>query len=805
MTMLLRLIQACCLAVFLGLAFGHPTPVLAQEPIELTTTQISPEEYATWDRVAERAEDVLEVALATNETLEVLRADLAEWRERFLNAQDTNRQQIDQLREQQTALGVPPAEGETEPDEIAARRVALAEQLAEALVPVRTAEEAYARANGLISRLDSLVRERQAQQTLRLDPTPLNPVLWPNALSALVLVGEAATGEVANNYASASRRSTLRSELPLTLLLLAVGLVLVFRSGAWIERALQAVRARRTDGRAGFRVGTFLASIFGVILPVFGILALISAVEATELTAAVGDQILAIFAVLVTTLAAARWLSNQVFPKTYPPNPILAVDATGLTEGRFYALILALLLAAQIAIDMLSENAFLTNVMTLEVQAVLKFPIIAVAGLMLFRIGQIMIKSARPAPPDEDEKDVEAQPYKPNLLTKTLGRAVQLVGIAGPVAAAIGYVSLGGMVVFSSVLTLALFAFLAVVQRFVRDVYAMLTRDEDKVNALIPVLIGFVLALCAIPALALIWGARFADISETWAIVSAGVQVGESRISPTNFLTFAVVFALGYMLTRLLQNSLKTQVLPKTKMDLGGRNAVVSGVGYIGLFLAALMAITTAGIDLSGLAIVAGALSVGIGFGLQTVVSNFVSGIILLVERPISEGDWIEVGGTMGVVRDISVRATRVETFDRRDVIVPNADLISTSVTNWTKGNLTGRVIVPVGVAYGTDTRKVEAVLREIAEAHPQVIVRPPPSVFMVGFGADSLDFEIRAILRDVNYVMSAASDMRHEIARRFAEEGFEIPFAQRDLWLRNSDTLTVSGPAIGPETQEDT
>jgi small-conductance mechanosensitive channel len=785
MRRLLCALLLACAALTGGVGVGGG--VQAQE--ELSVTQMVAPDYGDWEREARMAEEVLDAGQASNEELDALRTSLAAWRGRFLDTQDINAQRIATLREQVAALGPVPEGEASEPEEIAARRSALNTALNEALAPVRTAEEAYTRANGLVAQLDQQVRDRQAERVLRFDPTPLNPVNWPKAVSALVLVGEAAGGEIINNYTSGGTRASVWRDLPYTLALVVVGLILVVRSGRWIERGLRALKARRRDGRAAFRVGTFLASIFGVILPVSGVLLLLTAVESTGLTATVGDQVIYILATIVAFLAAARWLSNQVFPRASPPQPLLNLDDRCLRRGRFYTINLGLLLALQQGIDLLADAEFLSGVLTPGVLSVLHFPVIALAGWGLYRLGQLVLDAAL-MPAEDAGAATSGAAARGHLVGKMLGRGAMAVAVIGPLAAAIGYVTAGGQLVFSTVLTLALCAVLGVLQRFVRDVYAMVFNDEGMDNALIPVLIGFVLVILAIPVLALIWGARLADLRESWAVVSAGVQMGETRISPADFVTFAVIFVIGYTLTRLAQNALKTQVLPKTKIDIGGRNAVVSGVGYVGIFLAGLMAITGAGIDLSSLAIVAGALSIGVGFGLQTIVSNFVSGIILLVERPISEGDWIEVGGTMGVVRDISVRATRIETFDRRDVIVPNADLISTSVTNWTKGNLTGRIIVPVGVAYGTDTRKVEGILREIAQAHPQVIVNPPPNVFFTGFGADSMDFEIRAILRDVNYVMQAPSEINHEIARRFAEEGIEIPFAQRDLWLRNPEAL---------------
>ncbi len=167
-------------------------------------------------------------------------------------------------------------------------------------------------------------------------------------------------------------------------------------------------------------------------------------------------------------------------------------------------------------------------------------------------------------------------------------------------------------------------------------------------------------------------------------------------------------------------------------------------------------------------------------------MNNFVSGVILLIERPVRVGDWIEVGTAEGIVQRINVRSTEIETFDRQSVIVPNSELLTNHLTNYTHRNLTGRVRCPVGVAYDADPDQVMEILHEVARAHPQVLRYPLPLITFKGFGDSSLDFELRAFIRDVNRRLVVASDLNVAILKALRAAGIEIPYPQRDLHLRS-------------------
>ncbi|UXX83152.1 DUF3772 domain-containing protein [Roseovarius pelagicus] len=750
--------------------------------------QSSGPDYDKWEATAQRAGDAIDASRASTSAMEDLRDQLVEWRDIFTAAQNVNSNSIATAQAQLKALGPVPEEGSESP-EIARQREELSDRVSRLTAPVKAAQLAYSRADGMIKGIDRIIRERQAEKLLELGPSPLNPKHWPAGVEAATSTFDSVRSEVQAAWRNDIQRVETKRDLPKIILLTLLGCVLLIRGRFWVELAVRLAMPQRAT--SAHWIISLLMSLGEIIVPFIGLLLITQAAYSSGLVGLRGDLLLNALKPTFVIFLLARWLSLRCFPRLETYRLPLSLDADDRRSGRLYGGALGLVVAVFFFINQIGKIVGWSEA---AVNVVL-FPVLVVAGLLLLRLARLLSKHSRNAGTNEN-----TDTYR-NRLTRLLANALTALAVVAPALAAVGYFQAATSLMLPSLLSLILLAAILVVQRVISEVFTLVSGNrEGAADELIPVLLSFGIVLLSAPMFALIWGARVADLSELWMQFTKGITLGEMTISPTIFLTLAVIFTVGMILTRLLQGTLKNTLLPKTRLDAGGRNAIVSGVGYIGIFLAALIAVTSAGIDLSSLAIVAGALSVGIGFGLQNIVSNFVSGIILLIERPISQGDWIEVNGQHGTVREISVRSTRIETFDRSDLIIPNADLVSGTVTNYTRGNTVGRVIVPVGVAYGTDTKKVEGILKEIAMANPMVIINPEPSVVFKNFGADALDFEIRAILRDVNWVLSVKSDMNHEIAKRFAEEGIEIPYAQRDIWLRNPEVLAQA--AMGGASQ---
>jgi small-conductance mechanosensitive channel len=284
------------------------------------------------------------------------------------------------------------------------------------------------------------------------------------------------------------------------------------------------------------------------------------------------------------------------------------------------------------------------------------------------------------------------------------------------------------------------------------------------------------------------------DVSETiilniYTALTQGFTIWSLQIIPARFasaiITIAVILTVGGWFRKRLESTW----LKHTRLDRGAREATVKITAYIVITIAVIAGLSVAGFNFQSIAIIAGALSVGIGFGLQNIVNNFISGLILLFERPIKTGDWIVVGNTEGHVKRIRIRSTEIQTFDRADVIVPNSELISSQVTNWMLHDTRGRARIPVGVAYGTDTQKVKAILEKVAADHPCVVndgSSPKPRVLFRGFGESSLDFELRCHIQDIDERLAVISDLNFAIDAAFRENGIVIPFPQRDVHLQN-------------------
>lgn len=315
-------------------------------------------------------------------------------------------------------------------------------------------------------------------------------------------------------------------------------------------------------------------------------------------------------------------------------------------------------------------------------------------------------------------------------------------------------------------------------------------KTANKINFWLKVIINPLLILFLIFSLLDLWGLPGDFMLLAIKKIIFGFKIGGIQISLIAIILGIVVFFGSLAISRIIKNKLATS-LQSSDMDDGIKHSLVSGVSFIGFIISILLAIVSMGINLTSLAFIAGALSVGIGFGLQDVIKNLVAGIIILLERPFRVGDWVIMNGEEGKIKQINIRSTEMETFKRTSVIIPNATLLSSSLTNLTHDDNMARQTVKVSVSYNSDPEKVKQILLDCVKEHKNILQNPAPYVLFQDFGSSSLDFELRYYIRNLWESWTSPSEVRFTIFKKFAENGIEIPFNQ--LVVYNGDKIDKS------------
>jgi len=561
--------------------------------------------------------------------------------------------------------------------------------------------------------------------------------------------------------------------------------------GIWVRRLLirrieDAIAKSKSHRPSGFL--WTMRNLVRLVIPIIAVGLVFAAISLSSVTPQSAQSIVLALPGMAAFVIIAHWLGHSILSPTLPDLRLLDVSDETAASGTLTMIGLGTYLALELLLIVSEKD----HTFSADAIAVLNFPIVIVGAVLLLQFSRVL----REASSGEGEHHVVAlsQDAANTGVLHFMMRFLQFVAVVATVLAAIGYIAASRQLMNPTIITLGFFGIAFLVYKLLETGLESFLGNgaeaEEDSFRILPLVLGLTIAAIMAPLLALTWGARTSDLTEIWVLLNEGISLGEIQLSLGNVVTLLAIFVLGYFITRWLQKIIGNSILPRTRLDKGSSNAILTGFGYTGYTLSALIAVSAAGLDLSSLAVVVGALSVGIGFGLQTIVSNFVSGIILLIERPIKEGDWIEVAGISGYVRKISVRSTRIETFDRHDVIVPNSDLITGTVKNMTLSAMTGRLRVPIGVAYGSDIEAVERVLMAAAKGHELVLEDPEPKVLFMGFGDSSLDFELFCFLGDVNNLVSVRSDLHKKIYAEFAKEGIEIPFPQRDITVKNLGEL---------------
>lgn len=751
-------------------AQSAPTMKAAKNPEARDIETISTEEIeASPMRVATEilSRPAGEYTLSRLGKLNQLRAALATTRERAREVADEGTLASRILSAQLASIGPPPDGAQSEPMAITRQRELLNSRLSEESEPLLRSRETQIRAQILTEAIDSRIAAIRNDRLFGFNATPLNPALWLNSADAIF--------QTLRRFLNSSDDSL---SLAVTSLLLVVLIPLLVLVGG--KKALVPLRRRANEAKDDVQTFLYLLGQDLVGLAVAMLVAtLVGLGLALLVSDATPDEMLkpGVWAFLgLLMIGLSRWLGRSVFRSPIADLRIVSLDDDNARRAAKLTGLLGIAVALEAVLEMAENDGALALSVSNLGSAVL---VIWGCWLTWQLAGIIRRRPSRPqtasGPPARDEDVID--------FASPISSVAKLFSVGAALCAIAGFTFLAREIFFDITVTLAVIAVAVLLQRTLRIGFRGMAQGSARriagVVRVLPVFTGFLLAMAVLPFLAMVWGYSAQNLSDGLLLLRNGVTLGEISLSAGDIVSFSVIFFLGFVITRWLQRILRLTVLPQFALDIGARTAIVTIVGYLGIILAAIIAIISTGLDLSSLAFVAGALSVGLGFGLQSVVENFTSGLILLLERPVREGDWIEVGEHSGIVQKISVRSTIIETFDRHEVIIPNSKLITESVRNLSlKGSAT-RESLPIRVSFETDLQSAREVLIETASANPLVLTDPGPFVTLKEFGDSAIQLTLFFFVADVLDGAQARSEVGFKVAKRFADAGFEMPYSR--------------------------
>jgi potassium efflux system protein len=766
-----------------------PGQAVQAPPLDPAGTNIAAP-IARWNEALARIDAALAVPVIAEDSLDRIREEIKRVQAQVSAYLSEQRPRLPEIEARYKKLGEAPKSGEpAEPAPVAQQRVQLRTALGELAGALRAAEEAELRADLLSARASDMRRGLFEKRILERVRSPLSPSLWTDIAKDTPLGLSLVRGMIDRWWRGVSDK-------PLFIIIVAASILLwcllsiagyrgIVRYRNWTAPQPPTQWRRTASAGRVILLRTLPTIIAGAAL-YFGL-------EETGLLSDVSERLVIAAVVSLVIVSTVQAVTKTALAIHRPTWRLLAL--TDEAAGKLYVRLMAL--AALYGLDFFINSLNQTVSMPFALstgQAFVSSVLFAVLIISILRV-----------------RETNARGIEDHVGPGYLRLPLWLVALTILGAAVTGYVTLarfiaGQLIVTSTIFIVAYLMMISVSAfgegvsdddtpggRWLREHSDLDERRREQIALPVTLLMKAGIVLAAVPIALLLWGFDWHDISSWFRQLLFGFEVGGVKISVTSVVAALVIFFFAYLAAKFFQAWLDRDVLERAGVEPGVRDSVRTGVGYIGIAMAALLAISYAGLDFSSLAIVAGALSVGVGFGLQSVVNNFVSGLILLAERPIKLGDWIIVGGHEGIVRRISVRSTEIETFDRANVIVPNSMLISDMVKNWTLHNSTGRVPVPVSVHLRSDPEQVRDILLEVARQHPQVLANPESVVLFEAFGASSLDFILFVYLINVNRSFAVRTDLRIAILKAFRKHGVEIPYPQSDVHLRDLDWVKAA------------